>query len=110
MNDGSHLVSLKPRCNGTAYHSIQKHDRSRRISKTYGTYRVTDLEVHVAHAGVAVGMATAATGWLLLGLLDYQRLGRQHQARDRSRVLNSGPSDLSRVDDARSEHVLDLAA
>src|SRR5205823_4589304 len=45
-------------------------------------------------------------GCLLLGLVDDDDLGREEEAGDRRRVLEGGPGDLGRVDDARLEQVL----
>src|SRR5262249_31998116 len=44
----------------------------------------------------------------LLGLLRDQRLRREHEARDRRRVLQRGAHDLGRVDDARRDEILVL--
>jgi len=55
---------------------------------------------HAAHATAAVAVATGGRGRLLLGLLGDQGLGGQQQGRHRRRVLQRGPHDLGRVDDA----------
>src|SRR5215471_3001948 len=62
--------------------------------------------VHSAHAA---GASRHSGRWLLL-LLDLgdHRLGRQHEAGDRRRVLQRVLGDLGRVDDPGLDHVLDL--
>src|SRR4026209_2374902 len=53
-------------------------------------------------------VSATAAGRLLLRPLGDQRLGRQHQRRDRSRVLKRRAHDLGRVDDAGLDQVLVL--
>src|SRR5215468_1108534 len=60
-------------------------------------------EVHVT------ATAGRGGGLLLLGLLRDHGLGREEQARDRSRVLQRRPGDLRGVDDAGLEHIGVLA-
>src|SRR5690242_10529891 len=57
-----------------------------------------------------VAVTLMATGALLflLRLLGDQRLGREHEARDRGRVLERRADDLGRVDDARLQEILVL--
>src|SRR5581483_9563514 len=58
-----------------------------------------DLHVHAAHVGHAVRVA-AATGFLLFHQLRNHRVGGEHQAGDRRRVLQRGARHLGRVDHA----------
>src|SRR5262245_36626583 len=54
-------------------------------------------------------MSAASSRLLILRLLRNERLGGQHQARNRRRVLQSRANDLHRVDDALSDQVTVLA-
>src|SRR5271165_963281 len=69
----------------------------------------TGSEIHVAHAAHS---AAARGHWrtLLLRPLGDHRLGRHQQASHRRRVLQRNADHLGRVDDARLDHVLVLAA
>src|SRR5208282_4434618 len=58
--------------------------------------------VHPAHTA----HAAAWHGWsVLLRRLSDHGLGRDHEASDRSRVLQSNPHDLRRIDDAGVQHI-----
>src|SRR6478735_5566377 len=65
-------------------------------------------EVAAAHAA-AVRVSAAAGRLLVLRLLGDQRLGGEHEARDRCGVLQSRAHDLDGVDDAGSDEVFVLA-
>src|SRR5690606_14609474 len=59
------------------------------------------LEVHAAHAAAGHGRRC---GFLLRQLGDH-RLGRDQQAGDGGRILESGAHHLHRIDDAHLDHV-----
>jgi hypothetical protein len=63
---------------------------------------------HASHATHASGHPAAAGG-LVLGLVGHDGLGGQQQGGDGRRVLQGGPGDLGRVDDAGLDEVLELA-
>src|ERR1700738_5547973 len=66
-------------------------------------------EVHPAHSAHA-STGTARHRWaLLLRHLGNHRLGGNEQTRDRRRVLQRGPHDLGRIDDAVRHQVAILA-
>ena len=54
------------------------------------------------------GGIPGAAAALLIRLLGHHALRREHQARDRGRVLQRGAHDLGRVDDAGLQQVLVL--
>src|SRR3954449_1453989 len=64
---------------------------------------------HAAHAA-HVGHAAAGAGALLVGQLRDDGLGGEDVLRDRRGVLERRARDHGRVDDARADQVLDLAA
>src|SRR5262249_24843310 len=66
------------------------------------------LEIHVAAGAGAAGRA--APSLFLLRLLGDERLGGEHEARDRRGVLEGGADDLARVDDAGLDEILILEA
>src|SRR6185437_11038072 len=63
------------------------------------------LHIHAAHAARRTTMAVLL---VLRGICDHH-LGRQEQARDRSRVLQRETGDLRRVENAVLDQVAELA-
>src|SRR5712691_27481 len=81
----------------------------RRPGRARAFFVLKRLEVHAAHSAHA-STGTARHRWaLLLRQLGHHRLGGNQQARDGGRVLQRGPHDFGRVDDALRYQVAVLA-
>src|SRR5581483_11630594 len=84
------LTSGRPGLSGAA--------KSRFLSKTRTRASALHRLVHIAHAAAVAAWHRSAL--LLFRDFRNQRFGGQHQAGDRSRVLQGSARDLGRVDDA----------
>src|SRR5579864_4185675 len=72
---------------------------------------VSSRLVHSAHAAAWAAVTTGAGCGCLVGFLDvgHQGFGGEHQAGNRSGVLESEARDLGWVDNTRLDHVAELA-
>src|SRR6266571_4799491 len=81
-----------------------------RASALASRSRTDSSHIHVAHATHATHATTAAAHRLLiLGHLGNHRLRREHEARDRRRVLQGEPRYLGRIDHAHCDQIAILA-
>src|SRR6201992_3765089 len=82
---------------------MRRHQKaeSRHLSRPASVF-----QSETGRSEIAVAAVTAAGGgFLLLRLLGDERLGRQEEARNAGRVLQSGTNHLGRVDDAVRDEV-----